>query len=352
MHRRRDNIGYNKSELQPKLNRIGIFGMPIRTIDIDLSELKNSLAKARDEALVVKHRSPGQLILKGTTSLDLLHRMSTNELLQMTSATIRESILTTAHARIIDRISVLRRSEDLMVLTSPEQEGVVGNWLRQHTFFQDDVQITSMDSSWSRWGIYGPKASEVTRSNLPNIQLPIANAISAGEGAIVWHVESPTQGVNILLDPQQAETMEFSTLAELDLTTAQHAYEILRIKAGIPKSPNEINENYIPLELGLWDAVSFSKGCYIGQEIIARMESRGKLARKLVGLQVNVRVPVGSSIYFDKRNLGVLTSITFSPIDGWIGLGVIKSIPEDAAEDTITIGTDRIEGKIVEFSKV
>jgi aminomethyltransferase len=318
-------------------------------IESDKSILQDSLERAVESVLVVQHPSPGLLKLTGATSLDLLNRMSTNELLDMAPNTLRVSVLTTAHARIIDRILVLRRSEDLLVMTSPDLDERVSNWLRGHIFFQDDVRLSRTNLDWSLWGIYGSEAFRVVTSILPGLVLPDGDGITSATGVIIWNVESPTPGLNLLLDPVFTVKMQELSSKDQDLSIAEHVYEILRIKSGIPQSPNEINEKYIPLELGLWDAVSFSKGCYTGQEIIARMESRGKLARQLVGIQLSDEAPLGSSILHDKRNLGVLTSITFSPHHGWIGLGVVKPIADDETEGTVTIGTGQIEGRITEF---
>ena len=73
-------------------------------------------------------------------------------------------------------------------------------------------------------------------------------------------------------------------------------YDLLRIESGIPEIDHEISDEYIPLEANLWGDVSFSKGCYIGQEIIARMESRGKLAKMLVGVESASPLMAGTKI--------------------------------------------------------
>jgi aminomethyltransferase len=312
--------------------------------------LTNSLIKAEESALVVQHPSPGLLKLSGSSSLDLLNRMSTNNLLDLSQLTLRETVLTTAHARIIDRIWVIYRDDDLIVMTSPGAGEMVSSWLRQHIFFQDDVQVSMMTTEWAHLGVYGPDASHLLTSIITGADHPVGNEIKIGEGMIFWSVENPIPGIHFLVDISNTGTWQRFSDRFDDPTTTGHTYEILRIKAGLPSSPNEINGDYIPLELGLWDAVSFSKGCYTGQEIIARLESRGKLARHLVGIDLSENVPLGSSIFQGKRDLGKLTSIIFSPDDGWIGLAVIKPFKNDDTDEGIAVGTARIKGKIVQFS--
>jgi aminomethyltransferase len=116
------------------------------------------------------------------------------------------------------------------------------------------------------------------------------------------------------------------------------AYERLRVRAGEPAAGHELTDAYIPLELDLWGSVSFSKGCYIGQEILARMESRGKLARRLRGLRADAALTVGADVRALGADntptggaLGVVTSAAELPEVGSAGLAVLRSAVEPGA---------------------
>lgn len=113
--------------------------MKIPEIEQGMRALANLLDKAEKSTLVLQHPSPGLLKLTGSSSLDLLNRMSTNNLLDLPKLTLRETVLTTAHARIIDLIYVFRCDDDLIVMTSTDAGEMVSEWLRQHIFFQDNV---------------------------------------------------------------------------------------------------------------------------------------------------------------------------------------------------------------------
>ena len=119
--------------------------------------------------------------------------------------------------------------------------------------------------------------------------------------------------------------------------------ELLRIEAGQPGMGSEIKADTIPLEVGLGDHISFSKGCYIGQEIIARMESRGKMARTLVRVRADSALKVGRSLIAGGRRIGVVTSAVHSPEDGWIGLALVKP---GSRETEATIITDESNAEI------
>ena len=107
------------------------------------------------------------------------------------------------------------------------------------------------------------------------------------------------------------------------------AYEYLRIESGLPRFGRELTLDYIPLEANLWDDVSFHKGCYTGQEIIARMESRGKLAKRLVPLRPAAPVAAGSAILAGDREVGTITSAADGPA-GPLALGYVNGSRVDA----------------------
>jgi len=106
---------------------------------------------------------------------------------------------------------------------------------------------------------------------------------------------------------------------------SEETYQVLRVEAGQPEFGRELGDEYIPLEANLWNDVSFKKGCYTGQEIIARMESRQKLAKRLVRLRFDEPATLPASLWVDDHEVGVVTSVAHSPRLGWIGLGYLKS---------------------------
>ncbi|MEM7802641.1 MAG: hypothetical protein AAF633_25845 [Chloroflexota bacterium] len=98
------------------------------------------------------------------------------------------------------------------------------------------------------------------------------------------------------------------------------AFEILRVEGALPKLRHELAVDFIPLETGLWEDISFNKGCYTGQEIIARMDSRNKVRRKMVRISGGEPMQVGSDIMQAGRSIGIVTSAA-----GTKGLGYVKT---------------------------
>jgi aminomethyltransferase len=127
---------------------------------------------------------------------------------------------------------------------------------------------------------------------------------------------------------------------------AARAYEILRIEAGLPEFGSEIMDDSLPLEVGLRRAVSFSKGCYIGQEIIARMDSRGRLAKELLGVRAAAAVRPGDEIWQEGREQGRVTSAASSPRLGHIALASVRPSALEQAGGVVTIGVGRVPGQL------
>jgi tRNA-modifying protein YgfZ len=296
------------------------------------------LSMAEKDVFSIRHPQPGYLIAQGGSRADLLQRMSTNDLSNFEAGNVRETVFTNAIGRMIDLVTILNSKEQFHLLTSPGKAESMKNWLERHVFFQDDFRLILPEPTWQFWGVYGPSAASRIESEFPGAaELGAGQLLETGPG-FVWRVETPLPGLRMLLNPE-ASMRIFSSLPEQSASDeVRRAYEILRIRAGFSAPGSEIREEYIPLEAGLWDAVSFQKGCYVGQEIIARLESRGRLARKLVGIDLDLAIPNGTQLYQGKRKVGELTSSIQSPEGNWFGLAITK--PDAVEQDGGRVRTE------------
>ena len=303
-----------------------------------MSELQAAYQSAFETDLIVQHESPGVIELRGADRLDLLHRLSTNDLENMPADHMRRTVFTDPVGRMIDVVTVLNLADKLLIMTSSGRSQSMQDWLQGHIFFQDDVTVSVTEGEWSLYGAYGPKASD----SLPS-EVPDAEALIADSHGIVWPINRPVPGFLYLMNPDQAA--ENWTADPL----ASEVFEILRIEAGLPKTGAEIRDDSIPLEVGLWDEVSFVKGCYVGQEIIARMESRGKLAKQLVGIRLDTHVQTGSTLRQDGRTVGTVTSVVESPRLGWIGLASGRPSALENDDGRVEIGESEQIAFVVEL---
>ncbi len=291
----------------------------------DLNQLEEAYERVFSAALLIQHPAPGLLRLSGGDRLDLLNRISTNDVLSLPSGTMRRTILTNALARIVDVITLFSQAESLLLMTSPKRAADVEAWLNGYIFFQDNVQISRTNPELHHWSIYGPETSTLLKElefMQPNLGLGRFHDLG---DAIVWPVNKPKPGgYELLVSDKLHETIHRTADVLNEGVAERSLFELLRIESGLPQSGVEIAQETIPLEVGLWDEVSFDKGCYIGQEILARMESRGQLARRLVLVGYDGQPAPGMHLWSGKREVGMITSVVFSPRQGWIGLALVK----------------------------
>jgi len=283
-------------------------------------------------SILVDRSMEGRFELLDRDRLALLQRMSTNDVEHLAKGQGRATVLTTALARIIDRLILYERGDVTLAVCGPGRTKAVRTWLQKHIFFQDKVQTRDVGADTFQFRLFGAQAAQTVEG------------LAAGSGTLALHhfVETTIAGSPVLLartyplslsgfgytltGPAAArDSVAAALLATGEVIFRDDAtYELLRIEAGLPIAGHELTEDYIPLEAGLWDAISFTKGCYIGQEIIARMESRHKLARTLARFTFATAVSSGTPVSSSERTVGTLTSVAIRPDGTAVALGYVK----------------------------
>jgi folate-binding protein YgfZ len=274
--------------------------------------------------------------MSGSTRLAFLQRMSTIDFSRLDPGRFRWTVLTTPVARFVDWVQVLARAKDLLLLTSPGRGAAVLEWLRRYVLFGDELALDLESAPHQAWLALGPSAATIATAIAPGSEgLDLDAWLEAGEiqcwrvdrlGAGGWAILAPSPGPPGLAPGSLPQPM------------ADSLYGILRIEAGIASPGSEITDERIPLEVGLSASISLTKGCYIGQEIIARMASRDRLARRLIGLQLTAPAHPGAELCQQGTVLGQLTSGACSPRLGWIGLGLVRPAALEAQPATVEVG--------------
>lgn len=287
-----------------------------------MADVQKRYTQARERVLAVRHRTPDALVASGDDRLDLLHRMSTNAVAELTPGEAPLTVLTNALGRIVDAVRVVAAGEQALILTSPGRGEQVREWLRGYVFFNDDVKFEPVAVALSAWGVYGPKADdEIARLDHPHDLL----SLHADEHFFaMWRVSRPLAGWRLLLGRTATAEAEAIWGSAADAATVQ-AYEALRVEDGLPRSGHEYTPDITPLEGGLEFAVDPAKGCYIGQEVIARMQSRERVPRRIVAVKLTGPAQPGEELQLDGRKIGQLTSVVQSPVHGWIGMAQVST---------------------------
>jgi aminomethyltransferase len=293
----------------------------------------------------------GRVRVHGETRIDFLHRMSSGEVRYLRPGQGAVTALTTPNARMIDCVVALPFVDSLLLLTGAGNSAKVAAWLRKYVFFNDDVQIDDESDAQLMLGIFGEGAADFIFSAAGHaadhlVDKPVYS-LAATQDVIVIKAP-PMDGAGYYLIRMKPAAANGNAHA-LSTPLSHISYDDLRIAHGIPRFPNEISEEYIPLEAGLTDAVSFSKGCYIGQEIIARMDSRGQIAKRLVKLQTGAgEIAEGDAIYdATLQPIGKVTSAQSTLFDGRrFALGYVRTAHAVAGEGVL-IGANRVAATVV-----
>jgi folate-binding protein YgfZ len=200
----------------------------------------------------------------------------------------------------------------------------------------DDVELRDVTKDWHLWHFFGPAAEVARQMALPEGASRLDSTRLGVPGVDVW---TPSSGAGLELSP------------DVPLVSSDD-WETLRILKGVPRWPHEINNEAFPQEAGLEKgAMSFTKGCYIGQEILSRIKLTGKMPRRLVGVQVRDLAsdapalgPEAPWTLFDgsqdpPKAVGEITSITHHPaLDRPVGLAYVRHGLE--AGDSLLIGSE------------
>ena len=289
---------------------------------------------AHETAIVADLAGRGRLGISGADAADLMHRLTTNSIRDLKPGEGRPAVFATAKGRIIDLVLFHRFDEEFLCTTGEGRANAVASWIDRYTF-RDDVRVDDRSLTHRTIGIYGTKAADVASSLCP----------AAAAGWPAHHAErfdrEGIEGVLARTCPLAGEGFLATVIAArapalIDRLLERHAgtrtagpdaLEALRIEAGMPAPGRELTEDYNPWEAGLADAVDLNKGCYVGQEVIARLNTYDKVSKNLVRLKIAGpdMPPSGSALEIDGRRTGTLTSVAVVPgEDRIIGLGYVQ----------------------------
>jgi tRNA-modifying protein YgfZ len=285
---------------------------------------ENEYAIAHEGAVFVRI-ARGVIRGDGADRLDLLHRLSTNATRELEAGGETTTILTTDKGRILEVVRIVAFAEHILMILAGTDVEAVRVWLERYTIM-DDFRTSDVTGEYAVFGVYGGRARSTVSlaigPDLPDAGAFRQAALDGGRVVVMRDTRLGGAGGFLLLADASAAGEVAERLAATgarELTS--ETYEALRIEAGQPAPGRELSERYNPLEAGLVQLVSFTKGCYIGQEVIARLDSYDKVQRHLVGLVVDGAVTEETPELAVQETtggatVGAVTSLAWSPALG------------------------------------
>lgn len=273
----------------------------------------------------------GIVQVSGKDREGLLHRLSTNEMRKMAVGESRVNIFTNAKGRIVDLFEMLAQEDHYLLLTGSGRAATVCKWIDKYTF-TEEVKSVDRTAGYAQLSLSGAqsagRASEFFSCDLSS--MPAGHFMKTlwhGAEILVHHPQAVSVARLNVIAPADAAAALWHALLTRFIPVGFEVFEALRISRGIPAADHEIVEEFNPHEIGLLPFVNFEKGCYIGQEVIARLDSYQKVQRQLLGLLCDAAPEdlAGAAVFAASQEVGKVTSAAHA-ITGQhaVGLAVIR----------------------------
>lgn len=314
--------------------------------------------RAIREACALVNRSDRALLrVTGADRASWLHNLTTNQVKNLGGGEGNYAFVLNLKGRILFDVNISARPDCLLLDVDRRCLSVGLAHFEKYTI-TEDVTVTDVSDTVERFGLTGPRIPAllgdvgVTQLNAMPDFGTMTGSFAGRDITIIRHDFSGTLGVEIITESGAGAALwEFLASAgrqDPGVVVGEDALDIHRIECGLPRYPQEINDDVLPGETGQSErAVSFQKGCYLGQEVVERMRSRGVVARKLRGLVLEgAAIPPGGSELVDAGGhaIGRVTSACHSiGRNAVVGLGYIKT-GSSAAGIAIAV---RVDGGLI-----
>ncbi len=310
---------------------------------------------ACQEAALFDTSHHGKVEVKGPDARTFLHNLCTCDVAKLTVSVGCEAFLTTGQAKIVAYVLIFRHElaegQDILWLDAGPGMGVTVTKHLDRYLISERVELADRTREFAQFHLAGPKARAVLKrcshDNMPDFgELQHGTQLVADVACpIRRHDRLGLPGFDILCFGRQAESVWQALSASGARPAGLEAYHLLRVEAGMPVYGKDIDDTNLPQEVGRMDrTISFTKGCYIGQETVARIRTYGHVNRSLVGLKLTGVVPAlqGTKLFRDGKEVGQITSSVFSPR---LGIAIAMAYVRRGNQESGTALKVEVEGE-------
>ena len=297
------------------------------------------------DTLLVDRSERGKLALTGAEAKEFLQGQVTNDVEGLTDGTGCYAAFLTHKGKMLGDLRILDAGDELLLDCERVALQELFTMIRRFKLGRA-VELHKRTLERGLLSLIGPDARRIAGAD----DLPAEeHSHRAGElaGALVRLIATDL-GVDVLCDAADTERLA-AALAAGGATTADEAVaEVRRVESGRPRYGVDLDDTVIPQEAGLnARAVSFEKGCYVGQETVARLYFRGKPNRHLRGLKLSGPAAHGDPLRLGEREVGKLGSVVESPLHGRIALALVRR--EASPGDSLAVGENGVRAEVVDL---
>jgi folate-binding protein YgfZ len=297
---------------------------------VTFEEVSVMIMSEETEVLLYDRSHWGRIEVRGSDRLRFLHNQSTNDFQRLQPGQGCDSVFVTSTARTLDLATAYVTEESVILLVSADRREKLLQWMDRYIFPMDQVELVDITDQTTCLSLIGTDSDRLLEAiGIP----PLSDAppgthqqVTLGDISIRIAVGSglATPGYTLILDLEEGQNLTEKLIAQGAKPINNQQWETLRIQNGRPAPDRELTEDYNPLEAGLWNTISFEKGCYIGQETIARLNTYQGVKQQLWGLQLSQPVDPGTPIQVRDQKAGKITSCIPTP-EGAIALAYIRT---------------------------
>jgi tRNA-modifying protein YgfZ len=312
--------------------------------DATAFELDAQYRQLREECGLVDRSGRGKLIVSGPEAAEYLQGQLTNDVEALAPGEGCYAALLDRKGHIQADMRVLRSSdEEIWIDTEPEALAAARRHLETYKIGRD-VAVADVTAERSILALIGPRSVEIAGT----AALPEFACEQTAVDGVACLAAGTEDGVDLVAKAADAAALREALSAGGAVEVGPEAADVVRIEAGRPRFCAEMSAETMPAEAGIVErAVSFSKGCYIGQEPVARLHYKGRPNRHLRGLELSAPASAGASLRLGEKEVGRIGSAALSPARGPIALAVVRREAEPGSE--LAVGEDGVTARVVDL---
>jgi folate-binding protein YgfZ len=305
-------------------------------------ELDAQYRQLREECGLLDRSGRGGIAVLGPDAAEYLQGQLTNDVEALAPGEGQYAALLDRKGHMQTDLRVIRPSaEEILLDLEPQTKDAALRHLTMYSIGRD-VKVVDATEERAIVSLIGPRSAEIAGTPpLPEF---------ANEGTTVAGIEvlavGTRDGIDLFLPVAERDRLIAALLEAGAVEVSAAAVEIVRVEAGVPRFGAEMDSATMPAEASIVeDAVSFTKGCYIGQETVARLHYKGKPNRHLRGLKLSASAEPGAPLRLGEKEVGTLGGAVVSPALGPIGLAIVRREAEPGTQ--LTVGEDGVTAEVV-----
>ncbi len=304
---------------------------------------------------VIDFSSHGLIEVTGAEAVMFLNGLITNDVKTLEENSWMLAAFPNVQGRLLAIARVLHIGDKFLFDTQAATKETILNNLSRFTL-AGDFRVTDLSDEINVLSIQGAKADEIVRNVFGDESVNIKqNKIASINNGFIIKTEN---GFDVFASSNDFESVKNSLLNAGAKPVGEDAFEVLRIESGTPRYGVDMNETTVVLETGLDDAVNFKKGCYVGQEIIARIHFRGHVAKKLTGILLEAEGAIKPEDKIKNadgtKEIGRITSAAFSPkLNTTVALGIVRYEHLANGTDILVVSDEKeLKAKVVDLPHI